>query len=115
MSEIETQSRSLEIAKTIRQQILFGDPAALMAWGAEKFMALPEQKLAFGKVQLGGLQFKVNGAKFRGFVIVRLMGNDTYTIVLRKVRGATITDLSTTEDVYCDELMTTIDRLIERD
>jgi len=105
----------LEIANTIRDQILASDRSAMMAWGSQQLAALPEKLLAPGKVQLGGLQFKVNGAKFKGFVIVRLMGDDTYTIVLRKVRGAKVSDIKTLDDVYCDTLMTTIDQLIERD
>jgi len=74
----------MEIAKTIRNQIIACDPSALMAYGAKQFVALTE-KTAGNLTSLGGLSFKVNGLKHKGHVIINLMGNDTYTVRTWKI------------------------------
>lgn len=106
-----------EIAQTILNQIKATDPAALMAWGVRNCVALPEQKILIQgaeKVQLGGVQFNVNGLKFRGKVLVRLMGSDTYTVEIGRIYKGAWKVKEQREDVYCDELMAHIDGLIER-
>lgn len=95
------ENQSIEIAKTIIQQINYADRSALMAWGAKAFVALPESK----EFQ-GGVQFKVNGLTFKGWVRVELRWVDDYTIsfvnkmneVKHKVEGA-----------FCDMLVPVID------
>ena len=105
----------LEIAQTIQYQIRCTDPFALMAWGAQKLKALREEKLSCGNYQLGGLEFKVNGMKFKGLVTVRLIANDTYTVELGKVKKGSYEIIKTIQGVYCDKLMRVIDSEIERD
>jgi len=102
-----------EIAKTIIQQIRMMDPRALMAWGAKDCTAIPEGKQEIGFV-LGGVYFKVNGLKHRGYVRIFLMPDDTYTIQIFRIRKYEIKGLQTVENVYCDMLMDVIDGLIER-
>lgn len=104
---------NLEIANTILGQIRATDRMALWAWGAKDFMALNGSDEA-SKVSLGGVQFKVSGMKHKGIVKVNLMANDTYTVVIGSVRKGEWKVKSSTDDVYCDNLMEVIDGLIER-
>jgi hypothetical protein len=104
---------SLEIARTIQHQIKATDPMALWAWGSKDYVALNEGKMGENYV-LGGLQFKVSGMKHKGLVLVRLMGNDTYTVEIGKVWKGEWKSKAIVSDVYCDMLMETIDGLVER-
>jgi hypothetical protein len=111
---------SKQIAETILEQIKATDRAALMAWGAKNLCALETKQIA-DQVQLGGLRMSVNGLKFKGTVIVRLMASDTYTIEIGKVNmskksinfGEWICK-GKMEEIYCEELMNAIDAMIER-
>lgn len=104
---------NLEIANTILDQIRATDRMALWAWGAKDFVALNGSSET-NRVSLGGIQFKVSGMKHKGTVIVNLMANDTYTVVIGNVRKGEWKVKSSTDDVYCDNLMEVIDGLIER-
>lgn len=112
---------SKEIAQTILQQIKTTDPAALMAWGSKNYVALPEVKLPAmragetPRLQLGGVQFAVNGRKFRGYVQVSLMSNDTYTVRTFRLYKGRMNVKHEQAEVYCEELMVAIDSVIERD
>jgi hypothetical protein len=108
-------SNSKLIASTILDQIKAGDRMALMAWGTTNLVALPEAMIG-DRAQLGGLQMKVRGAKFKGLVQVRLMADDTYTVVMIKpARGAAPAKaMGEIRDVHCEELMGAIDAMIER-
>jgi hypothetical protein len=100
----------------------------MMAWGSSSLTALPYEYKAHGadgsrdRSALGGLQFKVRGAKFKGLVNVLLMPNDTYRVELLSRKYTTVGSRRVSDwqlklgldDVYCDVLMETIDRLIER-
>ncbi len=105
---------NLEIAQTILSQIRATDPMALWAWGAKDFMALNGSDNGASKACLGGIQFRVSGMKHKGLVLVNLMADDTYTVVIGKTWKGEWKVKSTTDDVYCDNLMTIIDGLIER-
>jgi hypothetical protein len=102
-----------EVAVTIQQQIKATDPMAFWAWGSKDYVALKE-----GKIQenytLGGLQFRVNGMKHKGIVLVRLMANDTYSVEIGRVWKGAWKSKAVVKDVYCDMLMDIIDRLVER-
>ena len=91
----------MEIAKTILEQIKYGDKWALMAYGSRNFVALKESK----EFQ-GGLQFQVNGVKHKGIVRVQLKWIDTYTITFINEKGVTVKEV---EDVYCDMLVDVLD------
>lgn len=91
----------MEIARTILEQIKYGDKWALMAYGATNFIALQETK----DFQ-GGVKFKVNGLKHKGTVMVQLKWIDTYTITFVNNNGVTVKEV---EDVYCDTLVDVLD------
>ncbi len=80
----EQAQRAVEIANTIKQQILaVGGNATLGSWGAHEFAAMPEEKRD-GVLMRGGLRFKVTGRLFKGYVTVFLAADDTYTVQLVK-------------------------------
>lgn len=91
----------MEIARTILEQIKFGDKWALMAYGATNFIALQETK----DFQ-GGVKFKVNGLKHKGTVMVQLKWIDTYIITFVNNNGVAVKEV---EDVYCDTLVDVLD------
>ena len=91
----------MEIARTILEQIKYGDKWALLAYGATNFIELQETK----DFQ-GGVKFKVNGLKHKGTVMVQLKWIDTYTITFLNNNGVTVKEV---EDVYCDTLVDVLD------
>jgi hypothetical protein len=91
----------MSIAKTILDQIKYGDRYFLMAVGATNFIALEESK----EFQ-GGVRFKVNGLKFKGFVQIQLRWVDDYTISFIKKSGDVIKKL---EGAYCEDLVPLLD------
>lgn len=91
----------MEIARTILEQIKYGDKWALMAYGAKNFIALTESK----EFQ-GGLQFEVNGLHHKGIVRIQLKWIDTYTITFINKRSEIVKEV---EDVYCDMLVDVLD------
>ena len=97
----EQESNTMDIAKTIISQIQYGDRAALLAWGATNFVALSESK----EFQ-GGVRFKVNGLKFKGYVQVQLRWVDDYTISFLSKTGEVKKQV---EGAYCDMLVEVID------
>ena len=107
---------SMEVANTIRQQIMAGDHWALGAWGAREYVGYGEGNHGKDGVYiLGGLRFRIRTPKYMKGVIVMiyLMGNDTYSVRVCRVIGTTITELAYTEGVYCDMLVDVINGLIE--
>ena len=58
-----------------------------------------------------GLLLKVNGAKFKGWVLITLAWDDTYTV--RYLNAQYNEALPMNENVYCDVLQDIIDRKIE--
>ena len=106
-----------QVAETIRQQIKALDPYALWAYGASNMVAITSK----GEDELfshGGLSFKVKGLKHKGHIIVKLMGNDTYTIQAWKIfmsgKKAGVADLKKEfTDVYCDQLVDVLDLVVE--
>lgn len=98
---METSSRTMEIAKTIINQINYADRSALMAWGANSFCAISESKEFEG-----GVSFKVNGLVHKGWVKIGLRWVDDYTIVFINRNREVI---KTVEGVYCDMLVDVID------
>lgn len=75
----------------------------VFSWGFHSPMALPDD---------GGLAFKVDGFKHRGWVFVKYNeGKDLFDIELR---GNDMTIISVIEDVYFDQLVNVIDHAVER-
>lgn len=107
---------SQEIANTILTQIRAGagvdgkaGTICLMAWGARAFRWHRESS---DEGYLGALSFIVRGFRFRGYVKVKLMYSDTYTISFSLKRdGKAARD--PIEDVYFDQLTEILDDAIE--
>ena len=99
--KVQAENITMEIARTIMNQIKYADPYALMAYGASNFVALPESK-----VYAGGLRFKVNGLTHKGWVSINLRWADDYTISFINKMGETIKEV---ENVYCDMLVDILD------
>ena len=95
------ENQTIDIAQTIINQIRYFDKMALMAWGATNMIAMPKSK----EFQ-GGLRFKVNGLKFRGYVMIMLHWLDDYTISFLDNRG---NEKKIVEGAYCDMLVDVID------
>ena len=101
-------NRTMEIAKTIQSQINAQSPMALMSYGANTFTSLTETD-----ERHGGLQFKVRGHKLEGWVAINLAFNDTYTIETVKIRKGEAKVCDTQSDVYADQLIDVLDRMVE--
>ena len=107
----------MTVAQTILDQIRAGTDARgesngrtlLMCWGAREFIAHGEND-----EYLGGLRFRVSGAKFKGFVFVKLETNDTYTVQFAKIRKHEWQVKREEVLVYCDQLTALIDSEVER-
>lgn len=88
----------------IRNSVMEGRSGVffLMCWGFNRPIAYPS-----------GLQFRVNGRKFKGVVRVELNGNDYYDIqFFIKEKGEWVYK-TMCADVDCESLLSTLDRLIE--
>ncbi len=94
----------MTIARTILEQIKTLDHMALFAWGFKNGVGLDD-----------GIQFDVNGLKFKGKVIIKLTAMDDYTITFGKVNLKTFEfDVKeTAKGVYCDQLVVILDHYIE--
>jgi hypothetical protein len=96
-----SNNNTMEIARTILNQIMYADRSAMMAWGARNHAAVAESK----EFQ-GGLSFQVNGLKHKGWVTVKLRWVDDYTIVFTNRKREIV---KTFEGAYCDMLVPVID------
>ncbi|MDB0610859.1 hypothetical protein PL371_03025 [Tenacibaculum maritimum] len=95
------ENTSVQIARTILNQIKNLDKSALMVWGANSYSSLSQTKN-----RTGGLSFKVNGLTHQGWVTIELDWLDTYTVIFTN-ENRDIAKIC--EDVYCDMLVDTID------
>jgi hypothetical protein len=102
-----------QIAKTIISQIKAMDYWSLAAWGARNYVSYAEGEQGEIGYILGGVQFDVSGHKVKGKVIVYLMGDDTYTVRVIKVRGMKVTEVALIKNVYCEDMMSVIDGIVE--
>lgn len=101
-----------DVAVTIRDQIRAGDVKgcqngthAMMCWGFKNPMCETD------KDGLHSLIFSVNGFMHKGKVKVKLMGNDTYTILTYKARQKDWVEVM--DNVYCEDLAQILDDFIE--
>ena len=96
--ETTQKSRSIEIANTIRQQLLTLGKIKVWSWGANTWKAINN-----------GLILKVQGFKFKGEVAIILMPNDTYTIRLINRRQV----VKEFTNIYFDMMVDLIDKQVE--
>jgi hypothetical protein len=92
----------MTIAKTILSQIKALDSMALWAWGAKDLVAMED-----------GLMFKSSGmVKNKGKVIIKLNGRDLYDVTFGKIRKFEYKELARVEDVFVEDLISTIDGMV---
>lgn len=93
----------LRIAQTAREQLLAGTPMqVMMSWGVTDFAAMEFKGMA-------ALIFHVNGRLFKGYVVIAYNASDYYEVYLLNRDGVSCVH----NEVYCDELGTTIDEAVE--
>jgi hypothetical protein len=91
-------TQSVEVAKTIQQQLFAFGKMKVWSWGAHAWTAIKD-----------GLAFKVQGFKFKGVVQITLTPFDTYKIEFIKAKKV----VQEFTDVYFDELTNIIDATVE--
>ncbi len=101
-------TRTMEIANTIKHQIVAQSPMALMSYAAQKFVALNETDKRHG-----GLQFGTSGYKHKGLVVINLMFNDTYSVETVKIRKGEVKVCDSYDNVYADQLIEVLDHMVE--
>ena len=112
----------VELANTILGQIkagiasdgITGGVVCMRCWAFQYPTALPAGKY-LDDYQLGGLRFRVSGFKFKGYVFVRVMANDTYTVEFSKLYKGEYNVKKSYERIYCDQLTSIIDSEVESD
>jgi hypothetical protein len=77
------------------------DKNIFWSWGVSKKINLANK----------GLLLRVNGHHHNGYVLITLSPNDTYSVHIIKTNGTLV---STTDDIYCDQLQDFIDEKVER-
>ncbi len=77
-----------------------------MSWGYQKPTVLKKDNV------ITGLMFNVNGNHHKGWVLITLSWNDTYT--LRFFSNQFNENKEKINDVYCDELQEKVDNSIEK-
>jgi len=97
------KNQSIVIARTILNQINEFDRWALMAFGAQNFVALDESK-----EYQGGVRFNVNGLRHKGCVMIQLRWVDDYTVSFVNTKNEMV---KMYEGVYCDMLVNILDWL----
>ncbi len=103
------QAAEQQIAQTIIQQIRATDRYAMGAWGTRELMSLDETSK-----RSGGLQFRVSGSKLRGKISIELNHLDTYNVTAYRLRNHEAHVVSQVTDIYCDQLMSIVDGMVER-
>ncbi len=92
---------TMEIARTILNQIKFGDRMFLMAVGATNFASLSSTEF-----RMGGLEFQVNGLLHRGWCKIELKFNDSYRIIFVNRKREIVKKV---DECYCDQLIEILD------
>ena len=87
--------------KETMNQLKAGGIIKLMSWAARDYTNFRNK----------GLLFKVSGFKHKGYVLITLDFDDTYTVYLLDYHCEI---KETLEMVYCDELTDRIDRHVEK-
>lgn len=98
------EAHAKKVAGIILSQIKSGNKSIWQSWGMDKLTATHYKKMP-------SLAFHVNGLIHQGIVIVSLDEcKDLYQVRTMKGNSAT----NTVKDVFCDELQSVIDHLVER-
>jgi len=108
-NRVQDKDRQIAIANTVKQQISI---YALMSMGANKFNWIKETSK-----YSGGLSFEFqNTSKIKkGRIHIQLTWADVYKVVLIGIDWKKEKVFKIVDDVYCDQLSETLDRLVETD
>jgi len=108
-NRVQDKDKQIAIANTVKQQISI---YALMSMGANKFNWIKETKH-----YSGGLSFEFqNTSKIKkGRIHIQLTWADVYKVVLIGIDWKKEKVFKIVDDVYCDQLSETLDRLVETD
>lgn len=114
---IAIEKQTMEIimyGKEIYNQLRTLGQTEMWSWGARSFKVFNEKNFTdIG--HLGGLFFQVSGHLFKGKVMIRLAGNDTYTIDFGTLRSGVFKSKKQITDVYFDQMVDIIDDYVEYD
>jgi hypothetical protein len=92
----------IEVAKTILSQIKTLDRMAMCAWGAKNLVDIED-----------GLMFNSSGmVKNKGYITIKLNGNDLYDVTFGKIRKLEYKELVRVEDVFVENLVETVDNMV---
>jgi hypothetical protein len=94
------ENQSIQIAKTIQEQLFAFGKMKVWSWGANAWTAIEN-----------GLQFKVQGFKFKGTVKITLHPSDYYIIEFIKSHSAE--PIHKVDMCYFDEMNNIIDNYVE--
>ena len=95
---------TLSIARTIQSQLIGLGQVKVWSWGANKWKAIKDEE---GR---SGLEFKVSGFQFKGYVRIILDWSDTYTISFINIRKSL---KGKVDGVFFDEMVDLIDSFVE--
>jgi hypothetical protein len=95
---------TLSIARTIQSQLVGLGQVKVWSWGANKWTAYKDEE---GR---SGLEFKVSGFKFKGYVRIILDWSDTYIISFTNIRKSL---KGKVDGVFFDEMVDLIDDFVE--
>lgn len=101
-TQFENEFSQREFNPNDTLQWLSANRIILASWGFEKPLAIKNS----------GLIFKVNGHHHKGWVLITLAWNDTYTVRFLNIAFEEVKPKLT--EVYCDELQARIDEVVER-
>ena len=102
----------MNVAQTILNQLKIMGTHDMMCWGVHALKAIKEGQLS-ETPHMGGLIFRVNGLKFKGQVFIKLTPLDLYQVEIGNLRKGSWTAKQTVENVFVDDLVQTIDSLVE--
>lgn len=100
------EERSFNATETFR--VLRTKPTWLWSWAARNYTQVPSKVY---KEETGVFFFRVSGFLHKGYVVITLAYNDTYTVRLVSMKGEVKQTLT---EVYVDELCEKIDVAVER-
>lgn len=104
----------MNYGQEIYNQLTFGSRRIkVFSWGAHAFKVFSSESFNESGSHLGGLLFKVNGRHFKGHVMIKLMANDTYTVLLGTLSKGTFKTKKEFTDLYCDNFAEVIDEEVE--
>ena len=92
----------IEVAKTILSHIDTLDKMAMFAWGAKNLIDIED-----------GLMFNSSGmVKNKGYITIKLNGNDLYDVTFGKIRKYEYKELARVENVFVENLVETVDKMV---